>query len=98
MGNVVRIGDKVSCGDFSADGASTVFANNIAITTKGHPTTTGHDGYPPTVFISNFTSTVFVENQPVAIKGSTKIKVHCKKSSCHDGTASSSSSNVSAEA
>jgi uncharacterized Zn-binding protein involved in type VI secretion len=97
MGNVVRKGDSVSCGDKSAEGASTVFANNIPITTKGHPKTTGHDGWPSTVFISGFTSTVFVENQPVVIKGKTKIQVHCKKKSCHDGVASSSSSNVSAE-
>jgi uncharacterized Zn-binding protein involved in type VI secretion len=96
--NVVRKGDKVDCNDASAEGTKTVFVNNIPVATKGYPSTTGHDGWPPTVFISNFAKTVFFENQPVVLKGKTKIQPHRKRSSSHDGTASTASPNVEAEA
>lgn len=98
MGNVVRIGDKVSCGDFSAEGSNNVFANGIPITHEGKKKTTGHACFPPTVFVGPWTSTVFVNNKVVAIKGKTKIRPHsCSKPPGHDGTASSSSPNVSFE-
>lgn len=97
MGNLVRKGDPVSCGDFSAEGSANVFANNIPVAHQGKPKTTGHDGWPPTVFASAFAGTVFVNNQPVVVKGKTKIASHCKRSSCHDGVASGASPDVSAE-
>ena len=92
-GNVVRIGDSVSCGDHSAEGSSNVFANGIPITHQGKPKTTGHSCFPPSVFIGPWTTTVFVNNQLVALNGVSKIKVHCCKG-CHDGIASTSSENV----
>lgn len=97
MGNVVRIGDNVSCGDHSAAGSSNVFANNIPVTRNQAHQTTGHACWPPTVFIGPWSKTVFVNNQPVALKGVTKIKPHCCGKSCHDGVASSSSPDVGIE-
>jgi uncharacterized Zn-binding protein involved in type VI secretion len=97
MSNTVRIGDSVSCGDHSAAGSSNVFANGLPITTAGHPTTTGHGPFPPTVFVGPWSTTVFVNNQPVALKGVTKIKPHRHGRSIHDGIASSGSPDVSIE-
>jgi uncharacterized Zn-binding protein involved in type VI secretion len=98
MGNVVRIGDSVSCGDHSAVGSKNVFCEGMPVTHAGKKTTTGHGCFPPTVFVGPWSSTVFVNNQPVAIKGKTKITPHkCGKKS-HDGIASSSASTVSIEA
>lgn len=97
MGNVVRLGDSVSCGDHSATGSSNVFANGMPVTHQGKKTTTGHGCFPPTVFVGPFSNTVFVNNQPVALKGKTKIVPHrCGKKS-HDGVASSASPDVSIE-
>jgi len=98
MGNVVRIGDSVTCGDHSAVGSANVFANGMPITHKGKPNTTGHGCFPPTVFIGPWTSTVFVNNQPVALNGKTKISRHCCHKHCHDGVASSGAATVSFEA
>lgn len=98
MGNVVRIGDSVSCGDHAAEGSSNVFANGMPVTTEGKKSTTGHGCFPPTVFIGPWTSTVFVNSKVVALNGSTKIKVHCCGPKCHDGIASSGASTVSFEA
>jgi uncharacterized Zn-binding protein involved in type VI secretion len=97
MGNVVRIGDSVSCGDHSASGSSNVFANGLPVTHQGQRTTTGHGCFPPTVFIGAWSSTVFVNNQPVALKGKTKIQPHRCGKRAHDGVASSSSPDVSIE-
>lgn len=97
MGNVVRIGDNVSCGDHSASGSSNVFANGLPITHQGQRTTTGHGCYPPTVFIGAWSNTVFVNNQPVALKGKTKIQPHRCGKHHHDGVASSASPDVSIE-
>lgn len=97
MGNVVRIGDKVSCGDNSAQGSSNVFANGMPITHKGRPMTTGHGGFPPTPFIGPWTSTVFVNGQPVALKNKTKIQRHKHKKKSHDGVAVTGAATVSFE-
>ncbi len=97
MGNVVRIGDSVSCGDHSASGSGNVFCNGMPVTHQGQRTTTGHGCFPPTVFTGSWSSTVFGNNQPVALKGKTKIQPHrCGKKS-HDGVASSGSPDVSIE-
>lgn len=93
-GNVVRIGDSISCGDHSAVGSSNVFANGMPITHEGKKKTLGHGCFPPTVFIGPWSKTVFVNNQPVALKGKTKIKPHkCGKKS-HEGIASSGAPTV----
>lgn len=99
MGNVVRIGDKVSCGDRSARGAATVFCNGIPISTQSANRTTGHPGGRPTTFAGPFSSTVFVEGAPVVLKDLTKIIPHNKKSvgTGHSGVASSGSPDVSIE-
>jgi uncharacterized Zn-binding protein involved in type VI secretion len=93
-GNVVRIGDKVSCGDNAAQGSADVYANGMPITHEGRRETTGHGCFPPTVFIGPWTSTVFVNNQPVALKGKTKIKPHTCRRSTHDGVASTGADTV----
>jgi uncharacterized Zn-binding protein involved in type VI secretion len=97
MGNVVRIGDSVSCGDHAAEGSSNVFANGMPVTTEGKKSTTGHGCFPPTVFIGPWTSTVFVNGNAVALNGSTKIKEHQCGKQHHDGVASSGASTVSFE-
>jgi uncharacterized Zn-binding protein involved in type VI secretion len=94
MGNVVRIGDKVSCGDHSATGSSDVFANNLPITHEGRRTTVGHACFPPTIFITGFSSTVFVNNQPVALKDQTNIKPHRCSGTPHGGIAIEGSPDV----
>ena len=93
-GNVVRIGDSVSCGDNSASGSGDVFANGMPITHEGKKTTTGHGRFPPTVFIGPWTGTVFVNNQKVALKGKTKIQPHRCGKKAHDGVASSGAATV----
>ncbi len=95
-GNVVRIGDSVSCGDHSREGSGNVFANGLPITHRGKRTTLGHKCFVPTVFIGPWTRTVFVNGQPVALKGVTEIKRHkCRnKKKKHGGVASSGSPNV----
>lgn len=96
MGNVVRIGDKVSCGSISAQGSGNVFANGMPITHEGRKKVLGHGCNVPTVFLGPWTSTVFVNNKPVALKDKTRIQFHsCSKSKKgHDGVASSGSPNV----
>lgn len=96
-GNVVRIGDSVSCGDHSAQGSNNVFANGLPITHAGMRATTGHGCYPPTVFSGGWSTTVFVNNQTVALKGITAIAPHCCGIPCHGGVASTSSPDVSIE-
>ncbi len=93
-GNVVRIGDKVSCGDNSAQGSSNVYANGMPITHQGRRRTTGHGCFPPTVFVGPWTNTVFVNGQPVALKGKTKIQPHRCGRSVHDGVAVTGASTV----
>jgi len=97
MSNTVRIGDSVSCGDHSAAGSSNVFANGLPITHAGQRATTGHGCYPPTVFVGGWSSTVFVNNQPVALKGKTKIAPHRCGKHVHDGVTSSASPDVHVE-
>lgn len=97
MGNVVRIGDKVSCGDNSAQGSPNVFANGMPITNEGRKTTTGHACFPPTVFAGPWSKTVFVNGNAVALKDITKIVPHrCGKHS-HGGVASTGADTVSIE-
>lgn len=97
-GNVVRIGDSVSCGDHAAQGSSNTFAGSMAITHAGTPSTTGHGCFPPTVFTGGWTSTVFVNNNPVALVGKTAIAAHRCGTSVHGGAASSGAATVSFEA
>lgn len=97
MGNIVRIGDSVSCGDHSAAGSANVFSNGMPITNQGANATTGHGCFPPTVFIDGWSTTVFVNNNPVVLQGRTRIATHCCGNSCHDGVASSASPDVSIE-
>lgn len=44
--NVVRIGDKTSCGDPADAGSGTVYANNIKVHRKGDATA-GHGSWVP---------------------------------------------------
>ena len=97
MGNVVRIGDSVSCGDHAAAGSPDVFFNGLPVTHKGTPQTTGHGCFPPTVFVGSWSSTVYVNSEQVALKGKTGIAVHCCGSSCHGGIVSTCSNDVSIE-
>ena len=98
-GNVVRIGDKVTCGDNVAQGSGTVFANGMPVTHEGRRATTGHGCFTPTVLLGPWTSTVFVNNQPVALKDVTRIQPHrCRKKKAHDGVATTGSPNVYFEA
>lgn len=96
MGNVVRIGDSVSCGDHAAVGSPDVFAGGMPVVHAGQRSTTGHGCYPPTVFVGPWSSTVFVNNQPVALKGATQIAVHCCGKPCH-GVAATGADTVSVE-
>jgi uncharacterized Zn-binding protein involved in type VI secretion len=97
MGNVVRIGDDVSCGDHAAEGSATVFAGGMPIAHAGKKTTTGHGCFPSTVFIGPWSTSVFVNSMPVVLKGKTKIQTHCCGKPCHDGVASSAAATVSFE-
>ena len=97
MGNVIRIGDSVSCGDHSAAGSGDVFVNGLPVTNEGAKTTTGHGCYPSTVFVNGWSSTVFVNNNAVALKGKTKIKSLSCGDECHTGIASTASTDVSIE-
>jgi len=96
-GNVVRIGDNVSCGDHAAVGSADVFAGGQPISTQKDRETTGHGCFPPTVFIGPWSNTVFVNNSPVVLKGKTKIRRHCCGDRCHDGVASTGAATVSIE-
>lgn len=93
-GNVVRIGDKVSCGDNSAQGSGNVYANGMPITHQGRRQTTGHGCFRPTVFLGPWTSTVFVNSQPVALRNVTRIEPHRCGKSVHDGVAVSGAATV----
>lgn len=96
MGNVVRVGDTVSCGDHAAEGSANVFANGMPIAHKGKHTTTGHGCFPPSVFISGLSNTVFVNNSPVVLKGASIQPHRCGKA-VHSGDAVVSSPDVSIE-
>lgn len=97
MGNVLRIGDSVSCGDHAAQGSSDVFSDGMPIVTAGKKATTGHGCFPPTVFVGGWSGTVFVNNQPVGVKGRTQIEPHRCGKSMHGGVASTGSGTVSVE-
>ena len=97
-GNVVRIGDSVSCGDHAAEGSPTVFANGMPITHYGKRRTTGHGCFPPTVFSGAWTSTVSVNNQVVALKNITNIVPHRCGKKTHGGVAITGGATVSFEA
>lgn len=96
-GNVVRIGDNVSCGDHAAQGSGDVFANKLGIAHKGKKKTTGHGKFAPTEFLGPYSKTVFVNNQPVVLKGITEIVPHDKKKQHIKSKASTASPNVSIE-
>lgn len=97
-GNVVRIGDRVSCGDHSAEGSGNVFANGMPITHQGARRTLGHGCFPRTVFIGPWTNTVFVNGQPVALKNITNIQPHRCRRRTHGGKAITGSQTVYFEA
>lgn len=98
-GNVVRIGDNVSCGDHAAEGSGNVFANHIGVSHRGKRKTTGHPKkHKPTEFKGPYSSTVFVNNQPVVLKGRTEIIPHDRKKDHKGAKASSASPNVYIEA
>lgn len=97
MGNVVRIGDSVSCGDHAAMGSANVLMGGMPTTTAATPATTGHGCFPPTVFIGPWSTTVFVNNSPVALKGKTAIATHCCGIPCHNGIAVTGAGTVSIE-
>lgn len=97
MGNVVRIGDSVSCGDHASEGSSDVYIGGMPVSTSNYKQTTGHGCFPPTVFVGPFSTTVMVNNAAVVLKGKTKIATHCCGDSCHDGVASSAADTVSIE-
>lgn len=94
MGNIVRLGDSVSCGDHSASGSPNVFVNGLPVTHQGHKITTGHGCFPPTVFAGGWSGTVFVNNELVALKGKTKILPHRCGKHIHTGTVISGSLDV----
>jgi uncharacterized Zn-binding protein involved in type VI secretion len=94
MGNVIRVGDNVSCGDHAAGGSSNVFANGMPITTQGTPSTTGHGCFPPSVFVGGWSTTVFVNGNAVALSGITSIAPHRCGKSVHSGIASSGAATV----
>lgn len=87
----------MSCGDNAQAGSGNVFAGGMPITTAGRRNTTGHGCFNPTVFIGPWSNTVFVNNQPVALKGKTKIQVHRCGKSKHDGVAVTGADTVSIE-
>ena len=93
-GNVVRIGDKVSCGDNAAQGSGNVYANGMPITHQGRKATTGHGCFHPSVFLGPWTNTVFVNSKPVALKGKTKIQLHRCGGAKHDGVADTGAATV----
>lgn len=98
MGNLVRIGDSISCGDHAAQGSSNVFANGMPVSNELDKKTTGHAKYAPTVFLGPFSSSVFVNNHAVVLKGITKIVPHDKKQEHINAVASTASPTVSVEA
>lgn len=87
-GNVVRIGDGVSCGDHAGEGAPTVFADGMPISHKGHRKTTGHGCFPQTIFIGPWSTSVFVQGEGVTLKDVTRIQPHRCGKTTHDGVAS----------
>ena len=97
MGNVVRLGDSVSCGDHAATGASDVFANSLPVVTEEFNTTTGHGCYPSTIFTGAWSTSVFVNGYPVALLNITNIRPHRCGHSTHGGVASTASPDVSIE-
>lgn len=97
MGNVVRIGDSITCGDHVAAGSPNVFANGMPITIETLRTTTGHSCFPPTVLSGKFSKTVFVNGSPIALLGIPIVPHRCGKKT-HGGVVSTSSANVFVEA
>lgn len=98
MGNVVRIGDSISCGDHAGGGSSNVFINGMPVTTQSTAQTTGHGCYPPTVFVGEWSKTVFANGSSIAIKNKTRILPHRCGKNWHDGVATTGSNDVSVEA
>ena len=96
MGNVVRIGDPVSCGSTVAAGSGDVFANGMPITTSATPPTTGHGCFPGSTLTGPYTSTVFVNNSPVALVGIGMAPHRCGKL-VHGGSVVSGAATVSFE-
>lgn len=96
MGNVIRLGDKVDCGDFVAQGSSNVFVDGMPVTHSNKKRTVGHGCFPPTELTGPWASTVFVNNNPVGLKGMKIIPHRCGRRS-HEGRVITSSSTVSIE-
>lgn len=86
-GNVVRIGDAVSCGDHAGNGSPTVFADGMPISHEGNKNTIGHGCFPPTIFIGPWSTTVYVQGNGVTLKDVTRIRPHRCGKKTHDGVA-----------
>ena len=97
-GNIVRIGDSVSCGDHAAEGSDNVNACGSPITHAGKIRTTGHGCFPPSAFVGGWSSSVSVNNQLVALVGVTNINAHRCGRNVHSGVATSGAATVSIEA
>lgn len=95
--NTARISDRISCGDFIAQGSKDVYASGMPVSIEARPRTTGHGCYPPTVVIGPFSKTVFVNNSPVSLKNVTRIKPHRCGSSSHGGVVVTASDTVGIE-
>jgi uncharacterized Zn-binding protein involved in type VI secretion len=93
MGKAARIGDKFSCGDNVAAGSPDVFINGVPAARKGDATT-GHGKFPPTK-VAEGAATVFVNGIPLAYEAHKNVP-HCD-GSCHQGSLTSGSGDVSAE-
>lgn len=93
-GNVVRIGDSISCTDHASTGSANVFVNGLPVVHSGASTTTGHGCFPPTIFIGPWSSTVFVNGHNMAIKNVTKIMPHRCGKHTHDGVVITGSTDV----
>lgn len=93
-GNVVRIGDDISCGDHVATGSGDVFANGMPITHQGIKDTTGHACFPGTVLLGPWSRTVYVNNNLIPLKGKTTIVPHTCGDSTHGGIVTSGASSV----
>lgn len=98
MGNLVRIGDAISCGSAVAGGSGNVFANELPVTHSGTPPTTGHGCFPGSVLVGGWSGTVFVNNNPVALLGITNMAPHRCGKLIHGGVTASASPDVSVEA
>lgn len=91
MPKVVRIGDRISCGDSMGHGSPDVIVNNIPVSRRGVDNTYGHCFNPVPIIISS--PDVFVNNIPVNRIGDPIPPHRCGKS-VHGGVAITGSPDV----